>query len=79
MTTANQTREATAADYAPTPAEIAAEERSNRVGTAAWLAGLSAFFGFMTFSNVNTIGAGIAFVGVAAMVTVVCCFILRSK
>lgn len=79
MPNANQTQEATAADYAPTPAEIAAEESSNRVGTAAWLAGFSALFGFMTFSKVTTIGSGIAFAGVAAMVTVVCCFILRSK
>jgi len=79
MTNANQTQEATAADYAPTPAEIAAEESSNRVTTAAYLAGFSALFGFMNFSNVTTIGAGIAFASIAAMVTVVCCFILRSK
>jgi hypothetical protein len=59
--------------------EVAAEERSHRVTTTAWLAGASAFLGFMTLESKATIGAGIAFVGIAGMVAVVCYFILRAR
>ncbi len=74
MTNVNQTQEIQADDL-----EIVAEERSNRVETAAWLAGVSAFLGFITLNSQASIGAGIAFVGVEGMVAVVCYFILRTR
>ncbi|HWC58974.1 MAG TPA: hypothetical protein VHC44_04700 [Verrucomicrobiae bacterium] len=52
-------------------------EGSNRFSTAASLAGFSAFFGFVMLDHNMSIGAGIAVVGIAGMVTAVCYFILR--
>jgi hypothetical protein len=50
-----------------------------RIVTVAWLAGLSAFFGFTKIGTIVSLGAGIAFVGVAAMVTLVCWMILQKR
>jgi hypothetical protein len=57
----------------------AAKERSGRVTMVAYLAGFSALMGFVMLPNQATIGTGIAFAGIAGMVAVVCCFILRSR
>jgi hypothetical protein len=74
MTNENQTQAIQADEI-----ENATEERSGRVETAAYLAGFSAFFGFVTLPKEATIGTGIAFVGIAGMVAVVCYFILRAR
>jgi hypothetical protein len=60
-------------------AECAAEERTHRVTATAWLTGITAFLGFMTFEKDATIGAGLSFVAIAAMVATVCYFILKGK
>lgn len=59
--------------------EPSAQERSHRVTAVAWLAGLSAFFGFNALSKDASLGAGIGVLGVAGMVTAVCYFILRQR
>ena len=74
MTSENQTQ-AIQADQI----ENATDERSDRVGTAAYLAGFSAFIGFVMLPKEATIGTGIAFVGIAGMVAAVCYFILRTR
>ena len=74
MTNVNQTQEREAGDT-----QTPASERSHRVETAAWLAGVSAFMGFLTLNSNASIGAGIAIVGLAGMVTLVCYFILRPS
>lgn len=75
MTNTNQTQE-TEAD------EIADEARSGRVWTAAFLAALSAYFGFMVLlllPKETTVGTGIAIAGIASMVAAVCYFIVRAR
>jgi hypothetical protein len=74
MTNANQTQEIQTDEV-----ETAAEGRSGRVETAAYLAGFSAFIGFVMLPRDATIGTGIAIAGIAGMVAAVCYFILRAR
>lgn len=59
--------------------ESSAQERSHRVTAVAWLAGLSAFFGFNALSMNASLGAGIGMLGITGMVTTACYFILRQR
>jgi hypothetical protein len=74
MTETTQTHELPEHDI-----ETASEERSDRFSTAAYLAGSTAFFGFIMLDHNMSVGAGIAVVGIAGMVTAVCYFILRAR
>ena len=74
MTNANQTQEKEADEIETTDGA-----GSSRVWSAAFLAGFTAYFALLLLPKDATIGTGIAFAGVAGMVTVVCCFILRSR
>lgn len=58
--------------------EQLAAARAQRVTAAAWLAGITAVVALGTMSSTATIGAGLAVIGVAGMVTAVCYFILRD-
>ena len=77
MTNANEKQEIEADEV-----ESVDEARSNRVWTAAFLAALSAYFGFMVLlllPKETTIGTGIAIAGIASMVAAVCYFIVRAR
>ena len=74
MTETTQTQDLPNHDMATT-----SKERLHRVSTAAYLAGGTAFFGFVMLDHDLSIGAGIAVAGIAAMVAAVCYFILRAE
>jgi hypothetical protein len=58
--------------------EQRAAARAHRVTTTAWLAGITGVVALGTMSSNDSVGAGIAVFAVAAMVTAVCYFILKS-
>lgn len=55
-----------------------AAARAHRVTATAWLAGITAVVALGTMSSTATIGAGLAVIGIAGMVTAVCYFILKD-
>ena len=64
-----------------TPNQIAEEkpDHQKRVTAVAWLVGISAVAAFSCTDSNMSVGAGMAFVAIAAMVTIVACAILRIK
>jgi hypothetical protein len=63
---------------ASTRNEAASNPKSNRVAAVAWLAGVTAVVALGTMSTNDSIGSGMAIAAIAAMVTAVSYFILKS-
>ena len=59
--------------------ERIAAARSQRVTTAAWLAGITAVIALGDLKSDASLGAGLAVVGVSTMVAFVCFIIVRDK
>ncbi|HSH95007.1 MAG TPA: hypothetical protein VK968_12730 [Roseimicrobium sp.] len=55
------------------------EDRSHRITTVAWLAGVSAVLGFLSLSSDMTLGAAIAYVAISGMVAAACYWILHAR
>jgi dipeptide/tripeptide permease len=60
----------------PEPGQSLAEERTKQVSVAGWTAGLTAFFACCTLAESPTWPMAFGVAAVAAMVAVVCYFIL---
>lgn len=70
------------AESGPLKSEEVAEqstERSGRITTVAWMVGIVGVFAALCIESQMSIGSGIAFAAVAAMVTVVAVAMLRAK
>jgi hypothetical protein len=52
-------------------------ERTQQVRVVGWVAGLSAFFAGITLTESPTWPVAFGIAAVGAMVTIICCFILR--
>lgn len=58
--------------------EADSEKTDHRITTVAWLVGICAVAGFTAISEHATVGEGIGFAALAAMVTIVSCAILKK-
>jgi hypothetical protein len=61
----------------PEPNKGSEGERTKQVTVVGWVAGLSAFFSGIAFTQEPTWPVAFGIAAVAAMVTIVCCSILR--